>query len=586
MAVIDELLVGLGFEYDPKDLDEFNESIESTTQSITRFAKVVVAGSAALLGFTAATTAATDRQGKLAKQTGVSVEEIDALEFALKRAGGQGEAMGTSLEQLSIRISETSRGIGSGIEAFGILGISVTDTNGQLKSTEQILLEVSDSLQRFSKAEQIELADKLGLRDSILLLQEGSDGIRELTNEARALGVTTREDAALSEQFQDSLTNIFQVIKQISRVLTRSLVPILQEAGEGVEDWWKANREVIEQNLPQFINKAAIAIKLLTLAAISFIAVKLITTIGTLITLFTTLGARAVFLNAAIFAIPALIAAVAAAFVLLLEDAKVFFEGGESFIGSMLEKYPEWKDEILAVASVLKGIVDIVSMIFDGWSMIFDLFAAEDPIGDLRLAINQFQKDTERAFNELVDRIGRFFSELWDQVVQGFNDNVIAPIMERINAIKEFLGIDDEIDINVNANIEQPDLSSIVLNNQGLEINANTGQLVNLPEELDLASVVLTDLGERVANDSVLNGLAADIGQPSPLGGLTENDIQTTNNNQANSVNFELGNINVQVETANSDPQTSGKIIGERIREELEPLFKQASRDLNSAVTI
>ena len=79
-------------------------------------------------------------------------------------------------------------------------------------------------------------------------------------------------------------------------------------------------------------------------------------------------------MNAAAFLLPALIAAAAVAFIALVEDAKVFFEGGESFIGDMIEKYPQWADEIRVVASVFATIAELTGMIFDGWNAIIDLF--------------------------------------------------------------------------------------------------------------------------------------------------------------------------------------------------------------------
>ena len=58
----------------------------------------------------------------------------------------------------------------------------------------------------------------------------------------------------------------------------------------------------------------------------------------------------------------------------MIEDAKVFFEGGESFIGSMLEKYPQWADNIRVIAAIFGTLWDITSKILDGWSRIFELF--------------------------------------------------------------------------------------------------------------------------------------------------------------------------------------------------------------------
>lgn len=373
MALIDELLVGLGFEYDPKEMKRFKEDVAKTTGVIKNLVRVAVAGATAITGLTIASTRASDEQGKLADEIGDTVENIDALQFALERSGGTADGMTNSLRSLAIRAAEAARGVGGGVEAFGLLGISATDANGNLKNTTDLMLEVSQRFQGLSKSKQIELADKLGLRDSIRLLQQGPDAIRELTAEAEALGVTTAEDAAAAAEFQDSMTNLWRIVKQVSRSLARQFVPIIKELTESFIEWWKTNREIIEQNLPEWIDKTTMALKLLTIAAGAWLAMRLVNHIAVLITMFRGLSIAALAANAAAVLLPTLIAAAVAALALLIDDAKTFFEGGESFIGDMIEKFPEWADEIRIVAALFATIGDLVGMIWEGLVAIVDL---------------------------------------------------------------------------------------------------------------------------------------------------------------------------------------------------------------------
>lgn len=374
MALLDELLVGLGFEYDPKEMKQFKDDVGKTVGLLKNLTKAAIAGAAAITTLTVASTKASDEQGKLADEIGDSVENIDALQFALSRSGGTSDGMSNSLRQLAIRAAEAARGSGAGVEAFGLLGISVTDVNGKLKPTSDLLLEISNQFEGLSKSQQIELADKLGIRDSIRLLQQGKTSISNLVEEARSLGITTEEDAAIAAEFQDSLTNVWQVTKQVSRVLSKTFAPILKDLVNSFTDWWKINKNIIEQKLPEWIDKFTIAIKLLTIAVGGFIAFRLAGHLVALIGLLRGLSLATLAASASAIILPALIAAAAVAFVALVEDAKVFFEGGESFIGDMIKKYPEWASEINVVASSLAVIADLTAMIFDGWSGIINLF--------------------------------------------------------------------------------------------------------------------------------------------------------------------------------------------------------------------
>lgn len=382
MAIIDELLVGLGFQYDPKEMKRFKEDVEKTTSVIKELATAAVAGAAAITGLTVASTQASDEQGKLADEIGETVGRIDALQFAMDRSGDSSENLSTSLRDLSRRASEAARGTGEALEIFSILGISSTSLSGGLKPASELMIEISDSFQNLSKAKQIEFADKLGVKDSIRLLQSGPEAIRDLISEAEALGVTTEEDAKIAAEFQDSLTNLWKSVKSGARILTRELAPILKSVMDSTVEWWKANRQLIEQNLPEWIDKATMAMKLLTLATGVWLSMRLVTHIAALITAFKGLSVAALVANAAALLLPALIAGSVTALALLAEDAKVFFEGGESFIGDMIEKYPKWEIALRSVALVFGTLADLTTSILEGWSSIFDLFTV-DALKDL-----------------------------------------------------------------------------------------------------------------------------------------------------------------------------------------------------------
>ena len=349
MAVIDELLVGLGFEYDPKDAKKFKDDVGKTVNVVKQLAKAAVAGATAITAMTVASARASDEQGKLADEIGETVENIGALQFAQQIAGGTAEGMANSLRELSLRASEAARGTGTAVEAFGLLGISATGANGEIKPASDLMKEISGTFQGLGRARQIELADKLGLRDSIRLLQLGPEAIEDLNQKARELGVTTGEDAALSASFNDSLVEMWAVIKQVSRVMTRSFAPVLEDIVDGFTEWWMVNKDLIEQNIPKWVDQLTMALKILSIAMGAFLAMRVLTHLYQMIALMRGLTLATLAANAGFFLLPLLLSALALAFVALVEDAKVFFEGGESFIGDMLEKYPEWAGEIRTV---------------------------------------------------------------------------------------------------------------------------------------------------------------------------------------------------------------------------------------------
>lgn len=379
MAItIDELLVGLGFDYEPEELEKFKSGVSQTTDIVKSFIKVAAAGAAAINGMVIASTRGTDETGKFANEIGESVGEVDALSFALRRAGGSSDGMFSSLRDLSKVSSEAARGIGEGVEAFGILGVQATDSNGRIKGSAQLIKEISGAMQGLSRQRQIELAQKLGLGESIRLLQQGPAEIQSLINEANALGVATEEDAAAAAQFQDSLTDLWQITKSISRTLSTILVPILDEFNQNVREWWKNNREIIEQNMTGWIDSLTRAVKILTIAFGLLLGAKIVADFIALNKLIKGASLATLALNASALALPVLIAAALAAMTLLIQDAKVFFEGGDSFFGRMIDKFPGLRNEIENTAIVFRTIGDVIGSIVDGWAELIKLFKEND----------------------------------------------------------------------------------------------------------------------------------------------------------------------------------------------------------------
>lgn len=370
--LLDELLVGLGFEYDSEELENFKDDLESTVGIVKDLIATVAGAVVAVSALTIASTKASDEQGKFAKEIGDTVENVSALDFAIRRVGGSSEGLQSSLKTLSIRAAEAARGVGSGVEAFGLLGLSATDSNGRVKRSSDLILEVSSAIQGLDRTRQIELADKLGLSDSLRLIQAGPSAIRELTQEAIALGVTTEEDARISAELQDSLTDLWSIMRQLARIISREVAPILTNVINLFTDWWKVNRQLIEQNFGKWVDALTKAMKILLLITGLWIGLKLFNIVLALASAFRVTAVAALLLNGAIALLPLLIAGIVVGLALLIEDAAVFFEGGESFIGSMLEKYPKFRSELLEVAAVFATIADVTATIFEGWKGIID----------------------------------------------------------------------------------------------------------------------------------------------------------------------------------------------------------------------
>lgn len=497
--LIEELLIGLGFDYDEKGLNKFKSGLKTATKAVTQFAKMAATSVTALGGIALVSSKASDEMGKYADEIGDAVENIDALQFSANRAGTPIQGLKRGLRDLAVRANEFARGEGSGKSSFEALGISVKNANGEMKGATDLFVEISKQMERLNKTQQIELADKLGLKKSIRLLQQGPEEIKKLMDEAKKLGVTTAEDAKLAAEFEDSLTGLWQVTKDLSRAIASALLPKMKEIVTSTTEWWKTNREVIKTELPKWIDRVVLSLKILIgLFAFAF-ASSIVAKITTIITALKVLFATIIAINFSMLLIPALITVAVAAIALLVNDIYHFFAGNESFIGDMLEKYPKWAGFIKNIGGLFSWIIDLVKMIWDGWSMIFDLIG--DALGG---AISGLSSAFEFVLG-LVDQILEGWKLITEEIKKAY-EGLVEDTTEVVHTVRQTLGLaNDDVDINsaeneirrmqsINRLVDQGTITrekaieaidkGITVNELKMEINSNSADAKQVANEV------------------------------------------------------------------------------------------------------
>lgn len=369
MAVIDSLLVALGYEFNGKDAEKFATANKAISKTLKTVAAAAVAATSAIGAMAIKSADSVNETAKLARNANLAVDEFDALSFAAGQTQISGDALSSSLEQLSIRASEAARGTGSAVEAFGLLGVEVTDANGKLKTTDQLLLESADALNSLSdKGQRLELADKLGLKDINLLLLEGSNGISKLTAEAKTLGVVTAEDAKAAEEFIDEWSRFKRVVTTIARTVATKLLPVFTGVIENVRSFINDSKELMSSGLVTWFFNLTNVLQIIKTLFIGIAALKVVQSVLMLTKAIRALGTAGLIANAKVLLIPLAIGAAVAALGLLIEDVITFFTGGESLTGrivdSIIEKFDVLKEAVNKVKEFFSEAIDSISNLF------------------------------------------------------------------------------------------------------------------------------------------------------------------------------------------------------------------------------
>tara|TARA_R100000963_G_scaffold33635_2_gene26121 strand:- start:1933 stop:3879 length:1947 start_codon:yes stop_codon:yes gene_type:complete len=199
-----------------------------------------LAGVVGVAGFTAFSSKlleVADRLDKVAIQTGLTVEQLQALQFASSQSGVSSETFNASMNKFNRILGEANSGIPKAQEAYKKLGIQIKDDEGGLKSSATLLLEVADAFSLIEEpADKAKTATDLFGRagiDLIPMLQNGSRDIlnfeNTLVNAGGIIEKTATQDIA---KFNDSLDLLSRVtLANFSKILVPLLPALTTIAG-------------------------------------------------------------------------------------------------------------------------------------------------------------------------------------------------------------------------------------------------------------------------------------------------------------------------------------------------------------------
>lgn len=345
-TVIENLITRFGFEVDQQALDKINDGIKSAVKGLTAIVAAAAAAGTAMFIFAKKTAESNDTLGKFAEVIGIDLEALQELGFVAEANGGSIDSMNSSLSNLSKVMAEASKGMGGGVEAFGRLGLSVTDAEGRIKSADDFLFELADSFAELeTQAERIELAGKLGIDQNLILsLQEGSEALRRQREEARELGFIIGKDAAkAAANFNGELQKVTSVISGLSNKIGQELMKEITPLLTAFVEWFKINKQIIGQNIAKFLFGVIRTFRVLVSIGLRVIDVIkwIVDSIGGLKIALGVLGGIILALNFKALLLPIVLGGIALALVLLLDEIRVFSQGGESVLGKALDSFIE-----------------------------------------------------------------------------------------------------------------------------------------------------------------------------------------------------------------------------------------------------
>ena len=172
---------------------------------------------------------------ELSQKLGVSTDALSALRR-------EATLSGTSFDELQTGITRMAEAASTGSTVFSKMGISVTDGNGNLKSTTDILTEVAAKFDSYSDSSaKTALAVKVFGRageDLIPMLNQlGSQGLQSVIDQTQAAGVLMSGDGVNgATQYANNIKALHTAADDFSVMLGQEFAPALNEAATLVKD--------------------------------------------------------------------------------------------------------------------------------------------------------------------------------------------------------------------------------------------------------------------------------------------------------------------------------------------------------------
>lgn len=235
-------------------IDGIGGLVKGTVAVVTGLALAVGAVTVAIGGLVFSTASASAELVDLSAKTGISTTQLQELAYVGEQVGTSQETITGSLARLTRSMSgaqdqwadfseaqaeaaaegeEFDGQLGDTAAAFERLGISVTDSSGQLRDRQDVFNEIITALANVSnEAERDALAMEIFGKSAMELnplIKAGAEEMNRLAQEAHEVGaVMSEEDVAAFEAFDDTLASLKAGLQGTLGTLASAFLPGFQ----------------------------------------------------------------------------------------------------------------------------------------------------------------------------------------------------------------------------------------------------------------------------------------------------------------------------------------------------------------------
>ena len=278
-----------------KQTDKFSKSAKEVGDKLSDIGKkgLKVTGAITGIGVAVATMGlkaaqSADDINTLAKQTGLSTEQIQKFQYASERIDVPLETLTGSMAKLTRNMQSAKNGSKNTQLAFKELGITITDNEGKLRNNQDVFNEAIDALAKMENETQrdavaMQIFGK-SAQDLNPLILGGSEALKQYGEEAEKAGlILSQETLDSANELNDAVDKLKATatgaFAKVGSEIATKLTPLIEPAADKLV---KVVDVISDMDAAQVKLIAGIGIGLATVPPLIIGAGKLVTAIGTI----------------------------------------------------------------------------------------------------------------------------------------------------------------------------------------------------------------------------------------------------------------------------------------------------------------
>ena len=295
-----------------KSIADFTTGLGKAVKGVAGFAAVVAAGTG-LLKLADEARKANDELNFLSKNLGMSSGEVKAWQGAAAAMGGSAQGMAGDMKGLNSSMNDFAMtGESSMLPMFNTLGVSMVDAQGKVRGTNDVMLDLADSMSKMDREQAFLMGQKLGFDEgTINTLLQGRDAMQEMVDYHKQMYTSNKQELEASRKLSENQAKLGAHWDSMKLMMGNAIIPLLVKLSN------------VALRFFEFLQRHQKTVKTVFEGMAIFLGMLVVPLLGKALV-------AALLFMAPFLPFIATVGLLGAAFIALYQDYKVWAEGGES----------------------------------------------------------------------------------------------------------------------------------------------------------------------------------------------------------------------------------------------------------------